>query len=104
MQSAGSAKDILRRTQSWRQLAEHFRIEQRSSLGAAKPSTPELRNGSFPADTAGRPCGKSARCSMRCEAYSWSEGHAHEIPCRGFITWHSQRNQVLSFGDDALGK
>src|SRR6202163_3747521 len=93
MQSAGSAKDILRRTQSWRQLAEHFRIEQRSSLGTAQPSTPELHNGSFPADAAGRSRGKSACCATRCEAYAWIEGHAHEIPHRGFITWPSRSEE-----------
>src|ERR1700688_1123495 len=104
MQSARSGKGILRRAQSWRQLAEHFRIEQRSSLGTAQPSTPELRNGSFPADAAGRPRGKSACRATRCEAYAWSEGYPHEIPLRGFIAWHPQGNQVLSSGDDALGK
>src|ERR1700686_1793698 len=87
MQSAGSAKDNLRRAQSWRQLTEQFRIKQRSGLRAAQTSTPELRNGSFPADAAGRPRGKSACRAIRREAYAWIEGYTHEIPFRGFITW-----------------
>src|SRR5258708_5709622 len=104
MQSTCSTKNSLRRAQSGRQLAEHFGIERRSRLGAAQPATPELRNGSFPADAAGRPRGKSARRATRCEAYAWSEGYTYEILLRGFIAWHPQGNQVLSPGDDALGE
>src|SRR5580692_11448579 len=104
MQSASSAKNILRRAQCGRQLAEYFRIEESSSVGAAQPSTPELRNGSFPAHAACRSRGKSARSATRREAYAWIEGYAHEISFGGFIVWHPQGNQVLSSGDDALGK
>src|SRR5258708_1038691 len=104
MQSAGSAKDILRRAHSWRQLAEHFRIEERSSVGRAQPSTPELRNGSFPAHTTGRSRGKSTSRATRRETHTGIESYAHEIPLWGFIICHPQANPVLSSGDDALGE
>src|SRR6267154_2860327 len=104
MQSAGSSKDRLRLAQSWRQLAEQFRIEQRSSLGMAQTSPPELRYRRLPAHAARRPRRKSARRAIRREAHAGIERHAHEISLGGGIAWHPQRHQILSPGNDAFGK
>src|ERR1700720_1394826 len=104
MQSAGSAENLLRRPQSWRQLAEQFRVEKRSSLGAAEASTPELRYGSFSAHAAGGSGGKSARSAVRLEAYARIEGYPDEILLRRFIAWRPQRDQVFSSGDNAFSE
>src|SRR5260370_33522365 len=94
----------MRLAQFWRQLAEHFGIEPRSSLGTAQASPPELRDGRFPAHAACRPRGKSARRAIRRESHAGIEGHANEIFLRRGVAWHSQRRQVFPAGDDAFGK
>ena len=86
------------------QLAEHFRIEQRSRLGTAQPSTPKLCNGSFPAHAAGRTCGKSSGRAICRRVHAAIQRYAHKISRRGCVAWHPQGNPVLLSGDDALGK